>query len=137
MEEVKMAFRLRDAQYHVANIYGFDFDGERRLALMALELGDETLQDRANYLHHQHVSSGMYNGDFISPIDRKSIWKQMVQIILVLHQHNIVSSDYNIIQSILSSFLKVHRDIKPANLIFFGPILKIVDLGIAHKVVAG
>lgn len=34
-------------------------------------------------------------------------------------------------------FLKVHRDMKPANLVFFGPTLKIVDLGIAQKVVAG
>lgn len=32
---------------------------------------------------------------------------------------------------------QVHRDMKPANLVFFGPTLKIVDLGIAHREASG
>lgn len=32
--------------------------------------------------------------------------------------------------------LQIHRDMKPDNLVFFGPIMKIVDLGIAEKEMA-
>jgi hypothetical protein len=97
-EEVKMAYKLRDAKYHVVNIYGFDFDAERHVALMAMELGDDTLEDRAKNLHirHQrHDGLGMFGNDYISPKDRKSIWTQLVQIVLVLGQHNIVSQKIN------------------------------------------
>lgn len=85
-EEVKM----RDDKYHLVNIYGFDFDPERRVALMAMELGDQTLEDRAKYLN---MTQGKHTtmGDFISPKDRKSIWIQIVDIVLVLNQHNIGS----------------------------------------------
>ncbi len=92
-EEVKMSYKLRDAKYHVANIYGFDFDAEKRVALMAMELGDDTLEDRVkdlNMRQSRHPSMGMTN-HLIPPKDRKNIWTQMVQIILVLDQHNIVS----------------------------------------------
>lgn len=90
-EEVKMSYRMRDAKYHVVYIYGFDFDIHRSLAFVAMELGDDTLEDRANYLHMNHRASPMFNGDFISPTDRKSIWMQLVQIVIVLDQHKIVS----------------------------------------------
>jgi len=92
-EEVKMAYKMRDAKYHVVNIYGFDFDSERRVALMAMELGDQTLEDRAKYLNMTRPRNPQmrFIQDFILPKDRKNIWTQLVQIILVLNQHNIVS----------------------------------------------
>jgi len=88
-----MAYKMRDAKYHVVNIYGFDFDSERRVALMAMELGDQTLEDRAKYLNMTRPRNQQirFIQDFILPKDRKNIWTQLVQIILVLNQHNIVS----------------------------------------------
>jgi len=117
-DEVKMAHRLRDAKSHVVNIFGFDFDPSRHVALLAMELGDETLESRAKQLHS--TRNQLAHHDFISSKDRKAIWLQLSQILFVLNQHHIV-----------------HRDMKPANLVFFGPILKLVDLGIAQKVVRG
>ncbi len=93
-EEVRMTYQMRDAKYHVVNIYGFDFDLQRQLALMAMELGDDTLEDRVKKLHMMHpryVGSGMSGDDYISAVDRKNIWVQLVNIVLELYRHNIVS----------------------------------------------
>jgi hypothetical protein len=57
---------------------------------MAMELGDHTLEDRAKYLNMKQVRHTTM-GDFISPKDRKSIWIQIVEIVLVLNQDNILS----------------------------------------------
>ncbi|UJR08395.1 hypothetical protein I4U23_012666 [Adineta vaga] len=118
-DEVRMSYKMRFSTRHVVTIYGFDLDLRKRVALVAMELGDDSLEDRVRGLHLVHYGpggSGMTDGDFIHPNDRKNIWIQLVSIILELARHKVV-----------------HRDMKPANLVFFGPILKIVDLGIAQK----
>jgi serine/threonine protein kinase len=53
----------------------------------------------------------------VHPMMLRDIWRQMVRIVATLHGNSIV-----------------HMDLKPENLIFFGPILKIADLGISRKV---
>ncbi|UJR24403.1 hypothetical protein I4U23_005780 [Adineta vaga] len=115
-DEVEMIYRMRSARQYVVSVYGFDFDSNRRVALLAMELGSESLQDRAINLHFTNLKSAMIGDEFISARDRKQFWIQLVNILLVLHQLNIV-----------------HRDLKPANFVFFGPTLKVIDLGIAQK----
>jgi serine/threonine protein kinase len=90
-QEVAMLYRLRDAKNHVVNIYGFDFDKQNRVALIAMELGDDSLEERVKKLHFKYDVSGPISGDYISARDRKYIWIQLVKILLALHQHNVVS----------------------------------------------
>ncbi|CAF1309839.1 unnamed protein product [Adineta ricciae] len=115
-DEVQMIYRMRGAERYVVHVYGFDFDAQRRVALLAMELGGESLQDRATNLYQSSLKSPMIGDDFIPARERKHFWIQLVNIILVLHHYNIV-----------------HRDLKPANFVFFGPLLKVIDLGIAQK----
>ncbi|UJR07804.1 hypothetical protein I4U23_012088 [Adineta vaga] len=128
-KEIRMAYKMRQETRHIVTIFGFDFDMKRGLALMAMELGGDTLSTRIEKLHamknvHRKnlTMDGMdgSHGDYISPRDRKNIWIQLANIVQTLHRHRVV-----------------HRDMKPDNLVFFGPIMKIVDLGISQKVVRG
>ncbi|CAF1646541.1 unnamed protein product [Adineta ricciae] len=128
-KEIRMAYKMRQETRHVVTIFGFDFDMKKGLALMAMELGGDTLSTRIEKLHavkNAQRKIPIYdemNGpssDYISPRDRKNIWIQLANIVQTLHRHHVV-----------------HRDMKPDNLVFFGPIMKIVDLGIAQKVVRG
>ncbi|CAF3759764.1 unnamed protein product [Adineta steineri] len=114
--EVRMAYAMRHETNFAVTMYGFDFDPDQRLGFMAMELGDDSLKDRAQYLHQIRVDSGKPGYDYISAADRKYIWVQLVDIILALHRHRII-----------------HRDMKPSNLVFFGPTMKIVDFGLAQK----
>ncbi|CAF1566168.1 unnamed protein product [Adineta ricciae] len=118
-DEIRMSYKMRFSTSHVVTVYGFDLDLRRRVGLVSMELGDDSLEERVRTLHMMYYSPngrGMIDGEFIAPVDRKNIWFQIVNIALELFKH-----------------IQVHRDIKPANLVFFGPILKIVDLGIAQK----
>ncbi|CAF0862103.1 unnamed protein product [Adineta steineri] len=127
-KEIKMAYRMRKETRHVVTIFGFDFDMAKGLALMAMELGGDTLTVRIEKLHAMKDMQRLNLDtaemtpvtDYISPRDRKNIWIQLANIVQILHRHHIV-----------------HRDMKPDNLVFFGHIMKIVDLGIAQKVVRG
>ncbi|CAF2536390.1 unnamed protein product [Rotaria sp. Silwood2] len=128
-KEVAIAYKMRLATRHVVTIYGFDFDMHRGLALMAMELGGDSLSRRIQQLHdikdmkrEYRRMDGMLKmiGDYIPPRERKNIWKQLFNVVQTLHRHRVV-----------------HCDMKPDNLVFFGPIMKIVDLGIAQKEVIG
>ena len=98
-KEVKMAYRMRQETRHVVTIYGFDFDPRTGLALVAMELGGDTLSKRVEILHmlknatNQHGSMDMLSRrgrDYISPMDRKSIWVQLMNIVQILHRHHVV-----------------------------------------------
>lgn len=99
-KEVKMAYRMRQATRHVVTIYGFDFDPRTGLALLAMELGGDTLTKRIEMLNYMKSAKGNrgsndrfpISADFehISPIDRKNIWVQLVNIVQTLHQHRVV-----------------------------------------------
>jgi hypothetical protein len=91
-DEVKMTYEMRDAKKYVVTMYGSDFDSQRRVALMAMELGNDSLKDRVKNLHRMRSGSDqIIDSDYIPARDRKNIWIQLVNILLALHQHNIVS----------------------------------------------
>lgn len=90
-QEVKMALKIRNVERHVVTIYGFAYDPARNFASIAMELGEDNLEVRVKDLHKIYETSKMINKDYISSIDRKNIWIQLVEIILVLHRYNIVS----------------------------------------------
>jgi len=99
-KEIKMAYKMRQATRHVVTIYGFDFDMRRGLALMAMELGGDTLAIRIEKLHatkdmarrHQRANGKLVGtGDYIPARDRKNIWVQLANIVQSLHNHRVVS----------------------------------------------
>lgn len=99
-KEIRMAYKMRQETRHVVTIYGFDFDPRSGLALMAMELGGDTLAQRIEKLHHmrdmqqryhRHDFSTTVSKDYISARDRKNIWTQLVNIVQTLHRHRVVS----------------------------------------------
>jgi hypothetical protein len=91
---------MRKDTRHVVTIYGFDFDKRRGLALLAMELGGETLEKRINRLHRmknmerrrrQPDGITLTGSDILSPHERKNIWVQLADIIQALHRHHVVS----------------------------------------------
>lgn len=102
-KEIKMAYKMRQETRHVVTIYGFDFDPRSGLALMAMELGGDTLAQRIAKLHsmrdmqrryHRHDFSRAVSNDYISARDRKNIWTQLVNIVQTLHRHRVVRVCY-------------------------------------------
>lgn len=99
-KEIKMAFKMRKETRHVVTIYGFDFDPHSGLALMAMELGGDTLRTRIEKLHgrkdmqrkhHRRDGTVSISSDYISSRERKNIWIQLANIIQTLHRHRVVS----------------------------------------------
>ncbi|CAF3519336.1 unnamed protein product [Adineta steineri] len=119
--EIKMISKMRNEIEYVVTMYGYEFNPRYGMGFIILELADESLIDRVRNLHQRHLRSKIFDRyDYIPSKDRQEIWVQLMNIILALHRHRIV-----------------HRDIKPANLLFFGPIMKVIDFGIAQDELAG
>lgn len=98
-KEIRMAYKMRQETRHVVTIFGFDFDMKKGLALMAMELGGDTLSTRIEKLHalknaprKMPIQDEMHgaSGDYISPRDRKNIWIQLANIVQTLHRHHVV-----------------------------------------------
>ncbi|CAF0951808.1 unnamed protein product [Didymodactylos carnosus] len=102
------------------------FDSQTALAFMVMELGGDNLEEHCKKLNEivnertrskeRHHARKSLRGEYIPDKNRKEIWKQLVSILNTLRKYNIV-----------------HLDLKPMNLVFFGPYMKLVDLGIAKK----
>lgn len=98
-KEIRMAYKMRQETRHVVTIYGFDFDMNKGLALMAMELGGDTLAARIEKLHamkHMRrktgpLDEGPGSNEYILPRDRKNIWVQLANIVQILHRHRVVS----------------------------------------------
>jgi hypothetical protein len=95
-----MAYKMRQETRNVVTIYGFDFDLRTGLALIAMELGEDTLDQRVKRLHsmkdmkmrHHNIRDAMLPaGDYISSRERKNMWVQLVNIVQTLHRHHVVS----------------------------------------------
>ncbi len=106
-KEITMAYKMRKETRHVVTIYGFDFDPRTGLALMAMELGGDSLAKRIKVLHmakdmkrrrHHNDGTVSRSSDYIPSRERKNIWVQLVNIVQTLHRHRIVSIfDYRVI----------------------------------------
>lgn len=105
LNEIEMSKRLSQASKHVVRMFDFDFHRHSGLAFLVMELGEKDLE------------KALTERGRLSPTERKFIWKQLVDIAVILDRENIV-----------------HLDIKPQNLVVFsGNRVKLVDLGIAQK----
>jgi len=102
-----MAYKMRKETRHVVTIYGFDFDPRLGLALIAMELGGDTLAQRIERLHimktmqkRRHHPDGKVAAasiDYIPSRERKNIWIQLANIVQTLNRHHVVSiSNYRL-----------------------------------------
>lgn len=122
LTEIEMSKRLARASKHVVHMYDFDFHRQSGLAFLVMELGEQdlekTLKERSR----------------LSSTERKEMWRQLVNIALVLHNNKIVIELLFFHFELSFIFYQVHLDIKPQNLVVFpGGKVKLVDLGIAQK----
>ena len=100
-KEIEVAYKMRQATRHVVTIYGFDFNPRCGLALIAMELGDDSLEKRIQQLHdmqrakrrlHRSDANLHKSNDYIPRQDRKNMWTQLVNIVQTLNKYNVVSS---------------------------------------------
>lgn len=82
--EIEMSKRLSKASKNVVHMYDFDFHRQTGLAFLVMELGEknleELLKERAR----------------LPSADRKTVWRQLVDIAVVLHNNKIVMQIQNI-----------------------------------------
>src|ERR1700722_1042170 len=61
LKEIKMAYMMRQETRHVVTIFGFDFSRSTGLALMAMELGGDSLAIRIEKLHKLKNMTSAYH----------------------------------------------------------------------------
>jgi serine/threonine protein kinase len=79
LTEIEMAKRLEKRSRHIVHMYDFDFDRETGLAFIVMELGEQNLE------------KALSSRPPLSSIERKVLWRQLVDIANTLHNHHIVS----------------------------------------------
>ena len=92
LTEIEMSKRLSSASKHVVSMYDFDFHSQTGLAFLVMELGGQDLEKLLNERPR------------FSPAERKDVWRQLVDIALVLHKNHIViklSSCFSVLYSFL------------------------------------
>jgi serine/threonine protein kinase len=78
MNEIKMIKRLPDRSSHIIHMYDFDFQRPTGLCYIVMELGQQDLE--------KHLSQRTA----LSPMERKTIWRQLVNIARTLHNYQMV-----------------------------------------------
>lgn len=73
-----MSKRLSRAIKGIVKLYDFDFDQRTGLAFLVMELGKKSLE--AELTERGHLST----------TEKQEIWKQLVDIAMILHSNNIV-----------------------------------------------
>ncbi len=76
--EIEMSKRLSRASKHVVRMYDFDFHRQTGLAFLVMELGEQDLEKT------------LKGQPRLSPAERKNIWRQLVDIAIILHNNHIV-----------------------------------------------
>jgi serine/threonine protein kinase len=82
LNEIEMSQRLARTSKHIAQMYDFDFH-DTGLSFLVMELGQ---QDLEKYLAQRSV---------LSSAERKSIWRQLVDIAMTLDNYQIVISFFH------------------------------------------
>ncbi len=78
LTEIEMSKRLSRASNHVVYMYDFDFHRQTGLAFLVMELGEKDLE------------KALKERSRLTPPERKEIWRQLIDIALVLHRSKIV-----------------------------------------------
>jgi len=76
--EIEMSKRLLRASKHVVHMYDFDFHRQSGLAFLVMELGEQDLE------------KALKDRPRVQSAERKEIWRQLVNMAVVLHNNKIV-----------------------------------------------
>ncbi|CAF1501810.1 unnamed protein product, partial [Adineta steineri] len=105
LSEFRQTRKLTEMSDYIVHMFDCGFSAQHGVAYLVMELGQ---QDFGKYLLERPA---------LTPVERKTIWRQFVAIAITLQNNHIV-----------------HRDIKPQNLIVFpGVKVKLCDFGIATQ----
>ena len=85
LNEIEMSKRLSQASKHVVRMFDFDFHRHSGLAFLVMELGEKDLE------------KALLEKGRLSPDERKYIWRQLVDIAVILDRENIVRSSIRIL----------------------------------------
>jgi len=76
--EIEMSKRLLRASKHVVHMFDFDFHRQSGLAFLVMELGEQDLE------------TALKDKSRLPSSERKEIWRQLVNIAVVLYNNKIV-----------------------------------------------
>ncbi|KAF8540878.1 kinase-like domain-containing protein [Trichophaea hybrida] len=94
----------------VIRLYDFELNDEKKTLTMLMECGES---DFANILTLRHNNEdSQLDVNFV-----RFYWREMLQCVDVVHQHNVI-----------------HSDLKPANFLLVRGKLKLIDFGIANAI---
>jgi serine/threonine protein kinase len=79
LNEIEMSKRLSKASNHVVYMFDFDFHPQTGLAFLVMELGEKDLE-------HALQETGR-----LPSHQRRELWRQLVEIAVILHKNNIVT----------------------------------------------
>lgn len=85
LNEIEMSKRLSQASKHVVRMFDFDFHRHSGLAFLVMELGEKDLE------------KALQDQGRLGRAERKHVWKQLVDIAVILNHENIVGKPRSIV----------------------------------------
>jgi hypothetical protein len=101
LNEILMTKRLAKTSRHIIHMYDFDFH-QTGLTFIVMELGQQDLE------------KALINRPALLPVERKAIWRQLVNIAVTLYNRQIVNIFYFTLLAYY--FLVIYRCILISNL---------------------
>ncbi|KAM3510199.1 hypothetical protein MY10362_000117 [Beauveria mimosiformis] len=94
----------------VVNLFDWELNQEKQMLSLVMEMGERAL-DKVLQTHQSAESARL------DPVFIRFYWKEMLECVLSVHNHDIV-----------------HSDLKPANFVLVQGRLKLIDFGIANAI---
>ncbi|KAM3443522.1 hypothetical protein MY4824_000408 [Beauveria thailandica] len=94
----------------VVNLFDWELNQDKQMLSLVMEMGERAL-DKVLQTHQSAESSRL------DPVFIRFYWKEMLECVLSVHNHDIV-----------------HSDLKPANFVLVQGRLKLIDFGIANAI---
>ncbi|KAL6878583.1 kinase-like domain-containing protein [Trichoderma novae-zelandiae] len=107
--EIDLLGRLEGVD-RVINLYAYEMNSEKQVLSLVMEMGERDLN--ALLASRQGPESCRFDSVFV-----RFYWKEMLECLHAVHQHDIV-----------------HSDLKPANFVLVKGRLKLIDFGIANAI---
>ncbi|KAL7932246.1 kinase-like domain-containing protein [Trichoderma chlorosporum] len=107
--EIDLLGRLEGVD-RVINLYAYEMNTEKQVLSLVMEMGERDLN--ALLASRQSPEAARFDPVFV-----RFYWKEMLECLAAVHQHDIV-----------------HSDLKPANFVLVKGRLKLIDFGIANAI---
>lgn len=107
--EIELLRKLGDLD-RVVRLFDFELNHEKKLLGILMEMGESDLEKMLTYRLNADEAT-------FDPTFTRYYWKEMLECVQAVHNHNIV-----------------HSDLKPANFLMTQGRLKLIDFGIANAI---